>query len=104
MHQREPATISWLQSSWWVVLFCTAVGLMHLHALKNRNAVLREITFRYHEMEKERCMVLQEKEDLQMRIASQNDPAWIEMVLMREIGVVPEGWIKVHFQTNKTVL
>ena len=73
--------MSWIQKSWWVILFCAAVGLVHLHALKNRNAALRE-------------------EDLQMRIASQNDPAWIEMVLMREIGVVPEGWIKVHFKTK----
>ena len=100
MLQREPVRLSWIQSSWWVIAFCSIVGLMHLHALKNRNAALKEISFRFDEMEKERSMMSQEKEDLQMRIASQNDPAWIEMVLMREVGVVPEGWIKVHFKAR----
>jgi hypothetical protein len=33
-----------------------------------------------------------------LAIASQNDPAWIEMVLLREIGVVPAGFLKVHFK------
>ncbi|MDE3047241.1 MAG: hypothetical protein KGI83_02705 [Verrucomicrobiota bacterium] len=49
-------------------------------------------------MENEKAQVLQIKEDLQLRIASQNDPAWIEMVLIRELGVVPEGFLKVHFK------
>ncbi len=93
--------ISWFSRSWWVVCFCSLVGLLYLHALKNRNAALSEISFRLEEMEKECCMVLQEKEDLQLRIASQGDPAWIEMILMREIGVVPEGWIKVHFTNQR---
>ena len=100
MSRQEFVQISWIQKSWWVILFCAAAGLVHLHALKNRNAALKEVAFRLDEMEKEKILVLQEKEDLQMRIASQNDPAWIEMVLMREIGVVPEGWIKVHFKTK----
>ncbi|MBS0625033.1 MAG: hypothetical protein JSS32_03185 [Verrucomicrobia bacterium] len=97
----QHAISSWIQRSWWVVAFSAVVGLIYMHALKDRNAALAEISFRFQEMEKERFMVLQEKEDLQLRIASQNDPAWIEMVLMREIGVVPEGWIKVHFQTDR---
>jgi hypothetical protein len=100
MQRREIVRMSWVQKSWWVILFCMAVGLVYLHALKNRNAALKEIGFRLGEMDKEKLRVLQEKEDLQMRISSQNDPAWIEMVLMREIGVVPEGWIKVHFKTK----
>lgn len=49
-------------------------------------------------MEIELSQALQNKEDLQLRIASQNDPAWIEMVLIRELGVVPEGFLKVHFK------
>lgn len=88
----------WLQRGWWVALFCVFAGLVYLHALKSRNAALREMAFRFSEMEKERLLALQEKEDLQLRLASADDPAWIEMVLMREIGVVPEGWIKVHFK------
>jgi len=44
-------------------------------------------------------MVAMEKnEDYHLRLASQSDPAWIEMILMRDLGVVPEGFLKVHFK------
>ena len=97
MSRQKAAGFFWFQGSWWVLLFCAFVSLAYLHALKGRNAALGEMAFRFGVMEKEKMTVLQEQEDLRMRIASQNDPAWIEMVLMREIGVVPEGWMKVHF-------
>lgn len=94
----KPARFSLLKGWWWVTVSVFLIGVFYLHALKSRNASLKEMAFRFHQMEKEYFAALQEKDDLQLRIASQNDPAWVEMVLMREIGVVPEGWIKVHFK------
>ncbi|MFV0340806.1 MAG: hypothetical protein ACK5MA_09335 [Parachlamydiaceae bacterium] len=47
--------------------------------------------------EKERAMKIQEK--LLLIINSQSDPAWIELVLFRELGLVPEGAAKVWFKT-----
>ncbi len=47
--------------------------------------------------EKERAMKIQEK--LLLTINSQSDPAWIELVLFRELGLVPEGAAKVWFKT-----
>ena len=41
---------------------------------------------------------LQKKEDLVLKVQSQADHAWIEQVLMKELGVVPENQIKVHFK------
>lgn len=38
-----------------------------------------------------------EGELLQRQLQSQSDPAWIEMVLMRELGMVPSGQTKVVF-------
>jgi len=35
--------------------------------------------------------------ELLEEIASQEDPAWIERVLIRRLGVVPEGQTKVVF-------
>lgn len=34
---------------------------------------------------------------LTQEIDSLNDPKWVEMILMKELGVVPEGQIKVYF-------
>lgn len=91
----------WLQS-WWVVAFCALIGCVYLQAFKQKRVAISELAFRLEEMEKEKLLVLQEKEEWNLRIASEGDPAWIEMILMRELGVVPEGFLKVHF-LQKTV-
>lgn len=84
--------------SWWVVLCCAAVGLSHFHFMKEKKNAVHQLAFRLEEMERDREQALQKREDLQQCIASQSDPAWIEMVLMRDLGVVPEGFLKVHFK------
>jgi len=37
------------------------------------------------------------RDDLTCRIASQDDPEWIELVLKEKLGLVPEGETKVIF-------
>jgi hypothetical protein len=83
---------------WWVVVFCTVTSLVYFHALKEKKSAVRNLGFRLEKMEQEKWFAFQKREDLQLRIASQNDPAWIEMILMRDLGVVPEGFLKVHFK------
>jgi len=87
----------WVRN-WWVAAICALVGCVYVHSLKEKNAALRELVFRLQEMEKEKLLASQEKEELHLRISSQNDPAWIETILMRDLGVVPEGYLKVHFR------
>ncbi len=72
--------------------------LVYSQSMKKKNAAFAEYTFRLEEMEKEKQLASLEKEHLQMKIASQDDPAWIEMILMRDLGVVPDGYLKVHFR------
>lgn len=85
------------RKSWWVILFSCVTVVLYSQCLKEKKAALRELRFRLEEMEKEKILTLQEREDLQARISSQEDPAWIELILMRDLGVVPEGFLKVHF-------
>ena len=66
--------------------------------MKSRASTVSELNFRLSEMEKERQLALQEKEELTLTLASQGDPSWIELILLRELGVVPEGFLKVHFK------
>ena len=83
---------------WWVIGVCCIGGGLYLYAIHEKKVVIHELAFRFREMEKEKILALQEKEDLALQIASQNDPGWIELVLMRDLGLVPEGWLKVHFK------
>jgi hypothetical protein len=83
---------------WWVAAFCIATALVYVQSMKEKKAALAETSFRLDEMEKEKLLAFAERDELRLKIASQSDPAWIEMILMRDLGVVPEGWLKVHFK------
>lgn len=84
--------------SWWVVLFCLTASAIHLHFLKGQKTQVKQLCYRLEEMEKAKGAAFVLRNDLRERISSQSDPAWIEMVLMRDLGVVPEGFLKVHFK------
>jgi len=90
--------VAFFRNWWWVVVFCLLTLTVYAQAMKKKKLAFAEYSFRFDEMEKEKALCFAEKEDLHLRIASQSDPAWIEMILMRDLGVVPEGWLKVHFK------
>ena len=83
--------------NWWLMLFLIFCSVFYFQGSRKRDAAIAEFSFRLHEMEVTKMIAMQEREDLQLRLQSQNDPAWIEMILMRDLGVVPEGWVKVRF-------
>jgi hypothetical protein len=78
--------------------FCLVTSFVYSQSMKKKKFLFSELTFRLSEMEKEKKWVCLEKEHLELKIASQDDPSWIEMILMRDLGVVPEGYLKVHFR------
>lgn len=89
--------MSFWKAWWWVGAFCLCSAFLYFQAVKRKKAELAETSLRLQKMEKEQMIAAIEKETLQLQIASQSDPAWIEMILMRDLGVVPEGYLKVHF-------
>jgi hypothetical protein len=97
MDERESIMSVWSRS-WWVVVFCLITGLTHFHFIKEKKEAISLLGRRLEQMEMEKLKAVETREDLELRIASQNDPAWIEMVLVRDLGVVPEGFLKVHFK------
>lgn len=98
MVSRVAPKFSWFRNWWWVGTFCLMAMVVYAHGMRARGAALEELRNRLSEMEKQCRFALQEKEDLALQIASQSDPAWIELILLRQIGVVPEGFLKVHFK------
>ena len=90
--------MAYWKSWWWVAAFCSVSAVVYFQSMNGKKCALTEYSFRLEEMEKEKLLAFAEREDLRLKIASQTDPAWIEMILMRDLGVVPEGWLKVHFK------
>jgi hypothetical protein len=81
----------------WVFIFCLVTCFIYTKAVTKKKSNYAKYTTLLVEMERAKYLALSEKEYLELKIASQDDPAWIEMILMRDLGVVPEGYLKVHF-------
>jgi hypothetical protein len=95
---KQGAMMRFWSHNWWVVTFCLCTCFTYLQCVQNKNRVIQELTHKHKIMSEQLEFASSKTSDLRLRIASQEDPAWIEMVLMRDLGVVPEGFVKVHFK------
>jgi hypothetical protein len=87
--------------SWWVLLFFLFSFIGYDQAIKKKTKDIFEFKMQLLSLEKIKQQKKAENEELTLMLGSQSDPAWIEQVLMRELGVVPEGKLKVHFYQDK---
>ena len=69
--------------------------------MKKKRQVLEVLKCQLYALQSEKKFLLEEKQDLKLQINSQNDPAWIELTLMKGLGLVPEGQLKVHFTKDE---
>jgi hypothetical protein len=83
---------------WWVFLFLVICFVVYDNNIKEKNKEIQIMKNRLKELSLEKELTLEEKEELLSKINSQSDPSWIEMVLIKELGVVPDGQLKVHFK------
>lgn len=84
--------------SWWVWTFAIiCFGLYEQGSMK----LEREITSLNTEVNSLARKIADarlEQEELTLQIASFSDPAWVELVLIRALGVIPEGSTKVYYR------
>lgn len=93
-------TLRWMGSGWFF-LFLAGASFFYFQQMHKKEKLYQSLVQRKIQLEKERAFVLTEKQELEYRLKSQSRPEWIEMVLMRSLGLVPEGQIKVYFKTDK---
>ena len=85
-------------NSWWVILFMLVCSIGYDMGIKKRKLAIIEMKTKYNNLLVQKNQATTRKEDLSLKLSSQSDPSWIEQVLMKELGVVPENKIKVHFK------
>lgn len=87
--------------SWWVYLFMLACfGVFEVVTTK-QEAVLGGLQERLIQQERALAFEQERQADLTLQLNSQNDPAFVELTLMRCLGVIPEGQTKVYFYERK---
>lgn len=87
--------------SWWVLLFMILSFMLYEQAMKKRDKDYNTLTDRLHELQTAKSEALKKQEELQLQINSESDPAWVELVLMRELGLVPEEQTKIFFSPSQ---
>lgn len=95
---KQGAMMRFWSQNFWVITFCVCTMFTYFHFVKDKKAAILQLSRKLQDMVEARDRIEAHKKDLELRLASQDDPAWIEMVLMRDLGVVPDGFIKVHFK------
>lgn len=86
-----------LFESWWVILFTLLCFFCYEQGVKMRNIQFQVLSKQLQEFQQEKQNALALQSELNAQIQSQEDTEWIELLLLRELGVVPEGQKKVFF-------
>lgn len=90
--------------SGWVILFILLCYLGYEHGLSKRNEDYSKLYSAYQELQKEKKALLAEQENLSLQINSQSDPDYVELTLMKGLGLVADGQKKVLFTDQKDLL
>ncbi len=86
-----------LKNSWWAILFAGVFSFVYFHGMHEKSLQLKELQGRLKGLEHDKLLAQQAQEELLMEIQSQTDPAWIELRLMEELGMTPQGAVKIYF-------
>jgi hypothetical protein len=86
-----------LIQSWWVILFILLCYMVYEQGIRKRNEDFAKLHEQYKELLKEKQKSMATQKELHLKVNSESDPAWIELTLMKGLGLVPEGQTKVLF-------
>lgn len=86
-----------LTDSWWVMAFILISAIFYEQGLHRRDSLYTQLVEQWNSLLKEKQQALEEQNNLEAQINSQGDLAWVELTLIRELGLVPEGQQKVYF-------
>jgi hypothetical protein len=89
-----------LTANWWVVLFVAVCTVVYSGAISGKQAVMSTLDGRLISLQQDKERLINQRQELELQINSQSDPAWIQLTLMKGLGLVPEGQSKVYFHTE----
>jgi hypothetical protein len=84
--------------SWYIYLFLLSLYLIGAPTIKSKNNEVAKLSNVVKTLEHQKAITLALKENLIQEIESQKDPQWVEKILIKKLGVVPQGQLKVRFK------
>lgn len=83
--------------NWWVATYILMAFSLYAEARYQKNQLSLHLKERVLSLKREKERALLEQEQLLLRLNSEEDPDWIELVLKQKLGVVGERERKVIF-------
>lgn len=83
--------------AWWVILFALFCFMYYEQGIKKRESDFIKLSEQLQILQEQKKEALALNQKLLLQINSESDPAWIELTLMRELGLSPKGSTKVLF-------
>lgn len=84
-------------STWWAAAFLLIVIAIYERAVYTTHEEIHQLEDKKTELLARKKDALLEKEDLLIQIDSESDPKWLTLLLMKGLGMAPEGYTKVYF-------
>ena len=86
--------------SWWVWVFAILAFSVYEQAAMKLEKEISTLDKEISSLEDRITEQVVRQEYLKLQQESFNDPAWIELSLIRSLGVVPEGYTKVYYKES----
>ena len=86
---------TYIASYMWLSLFIITALCLYEQGSYKIAKQMRRLEARRLTLESELLRAEKKRDQLRREINSQNDPEWIELVLMKKLGLVPDGHIKI---------
>lgn len=71
--------------------------MLYEQGLRTRNVDFNKLHVQLENLRLEKKELLAKQEELLLQINSQSDQTWVELTLMKGLGLVPEGATKFYF-------
>lgn len=84
--------------NWWVVAFVVMVVALYAQAIHKKNRLEQKLQGKVKELRLAKQEGEKKRKELLLRLKSQDDPEWMELVLKEKLGVTGEGELKVVFE------
>ena len=96
-HENKGKILSFFLKNWWVGAFVLMAVALYVQALYQKNQLASLLENKACMLKEEKKRAMKEKEQLMLRLKSEDDPEWALLVLKQKLGVVEEGETKVIF-------
>lgn len=92
----------WIFKSGWVIAFALICFGLYEQGMTLTTHDFTRLQHQFNALQEEHKQLEEQNHLLKLRINSHSDPDWLELVLMRGMGLVPENQTKVYFTERRS--